>query len=215
MNWNRTSAIAALLVITMATPIRAQTLNEWVKQKKTQKAYLIQQIAALKVYLEYLKDGYDIVKKGMAMVGDIKEGNFNSHKEYFGSLRNVNRLVSSSPQASRLVYLQTVTVRLINQLRNRLNDPELTEAEREYLERVCSNLLKITQDNTQKLETLLTDGKLEMKDDERIDRLNDLYTNALRCFTFTRTLCNDTNLLILQRERDRRDVGEESELIIE
>jgi hypothetical protein len=215
MNWNRTAATAALLMITIAAPVRAQTFNEWFKQKKTQKAYLIQQIAALKVYLEYLKDGYDIVKKGMNIVGDIKEGNYNSHKEYFGSLSKVNRLVSSSPQASRIVYLQTITVRLINQLRTRLDDSELTEAERKYLEKVCSNIMVITKDNTEQLELLLTDGKLEMKDDERIDRLNELDRNVLTCFTFTKNLCNDTNLLILQREKDRSDIGEELELINE
>jgi len=215
MNWNRIAATAALLVITMAVPVRAQTFNEWFKQKKTQKAYLIQQIAALKVYLEYLKDGYDIVKKGMNVVGDIKEGNFNSHKEYFESLLKVNRLVSSSPQASRIVYLQTITVRLINQIRNRLDDSELTEAEHKYLEKVCSNILVITKDNTEELELLLTNGKLEMKDDERIERLNDLGKNVLSCFTFTKNLCNDTNLLILQREKDRRDIREELELVNE
>lgn len=215
MNWNRTVATAALLVITIVVPVRAQTFNEWFKQKKTQKAYLIQQIAALKVYLEYLKDGYDIVKKGMNIVGDIKEGNFSSHKEYFGSLSKVNRLVSSSPLASRIVYLQTITVRLINQLRTRLDESELTEAEQKYLEKVCSNILVITKDNTEQLELLLTDGKLEMKDDERIDRLNELDRNVLSCFTFTKKLCNDTNLLILQREKDRRDIGEELELINE
>ncbi|HYF69970.1 MAG TPA: hypothetical protein VD884_17635 [Ohtaekwangia sp.] len=208
MNWNKRAVTAALMVIVITIPSHAQTFNEWFKQKKTQKTYLIQQIAALKVYLEYLKDGYDIVKKGMTLVGDIKEGNFNSHKEYFGSLKKVNRLVSSSPQASRIVYLQTLTVRLISQLRNRLDDSELTEAEREYLEKVCSNLLTITQDNTEQFETLLTDGKLEMKDDERIDRLNDLYNEVLTCFTFTKTFTNDTGLLILQREKERREVRE-------
>lgn len=215
MNWNRTAATAALLMITIAAPVRAQTFNEWFKQKKTQKAYLIQQIAALKVYLECLKDGYDIVKKGMNIVGDIKEGNYNSHKEYFGSLSKVNRLVSSSTQASRIVYLQTITVRLINQLRTRLDDSELTEAERKYLEKVCSNIMVITKDNTEQLELLLTDGKLEMKDGERIDRLNELDRNVLTCFTFTKNLWDDTNLLILQREDERSDIAEELELINE
>ncbi|MBK8088802.1 MAG: hypothetical protein IPK31_13170 [Chitinophagaceae bacterium] len=33
----------------------AQTLNEWVNQKSTQKKYLLQQIAALQVYIGYAK----------------------------------------------------------------------------------------------------------------------------------------------------------------
>lgn len=43
----------------------AQTFDEWFRQKKTQKKYLVQQIAALKVYLGYLKEGYEIAQKGM------------------------------------------------------------------------------------------------------------------------------------------------------
>ena len=213
MKWNKLTAIVSLVVFVTTVPVRAQTINEWFKQKKTQKAYLIQQIAALKVYLEYLKDGYDIVKKGMTLVGDIKEGNFNSHKEYFVSLRNVNRIVSSSPQASRIVYLQTLTVRIVNQLKKRLNNPELTDAERSYLENVCSNVLTLTQNNAEELENLLTDGKLEMKDDERIARLDHLYKEVLGCFTFTKALSEDTGLLIFQREKEKRDVNEQSDLI--
>ena len=213
MKWNKLTAIVSLVVFVTTVPVRAQTINEWFKQKKTQKAYLIQQIAALKVYLEYLKDGYDIVKKGMTLVGDIKEGNLNSHKEYFGSLSNVNRVVSSSPQASRIVYLQTLTVRIINQLKRRLDNPELTDAERSYLENVCSNVLTLTHNNAEELENVLTDGKLEMKDDERIARLDHLYKEVLSCFTFTKALCEDTGLLIFQREKERRDVKEQSDLI--
>ena len=213
MKWNKLTAIVSLVVFVTTVPVRAQTINEWFKQKKTQKAYLIQQIAALKVYLEYLKDGYDIVKKGMTLVGDIKEGNLNSHKEYFGSLSNVNRVVSSSPQASRIVYLQTLTARIINQLKKRLDNPELTDAERSYLENVCSNVLTLTHNNAEELENVLTDGKLEMKDDERIARLDHLYKEVLGCFTFTKALCEDTGLLIFQREKERRDVKEQSDLI--
>ena len=213
MKWNKLTAIVSLVVFVTTVPVRAQTINEWFKQKKTQKAYLIQQIAALKVYLEYLKDGYDIVKKGMTLVGDIKEGNLNSHKEYFGSLSNVNRVVSSSPQASRIVYLQTLTARIINQLKKRLDNPELTDAERSYLENVCSNVLTLTQNNAEELENLLTDGKLEMKDDERIARLDHLYKEVLGCFTFTKALSEDTGLLIFQREKEKRDVNEQSDLI--
>ena len=213
MKWNKLTAIVSLVVFVTTVPVRAQTINEWFKQKKTQKAYLIQQIAALKVYLEYLKDGYDIVKKGMTLVGDIKEGNLNSHKEYFGSLSNVNRVVSSSPQASRIVYLQTLTARIINQLKKRLDNPELTDAERSYLENVCSNVLTLTHNNAEELENVLTDGKLEMKDDERIARLDHLYKEVLGCFTFTKALSEDTGLLIFQREKEKRDVNEQSDLI--
>ncbi len=54
--------IATVLLFQSAN---AQTWDEWFKQKKTQKKYLVQQIAALRVYLDYLKKGYTVVHNGL------------------------------------------------------------------------------------------------------------------------------------------------------
>jgi len=82
--------LTAIIMCVLAGQLSAQNWQEWFRQKKTQRKYLVQQIAALKVYLEYLKEGYAVAKKGLNLVGDIKDGNFNSHAEYFGSLKLVN-----------------------------------------------------------------------------------------------------------------------------
>lgn len=58
---------------------KVQTFHEWFRQKKTQKKYLIQQIAALKVYLGYVQKGYSIAQKGLTTVSNIKKGNFDLH----------------------------------------------------------------------------------------------------------------------------------------
>jgi hypothetical protein len=64
--------------------------NEWFRQKKTQLKYLAEQIAALKVYLEYLKKGYDVAQKGLSTIELIKSGSFSLHKDYFNSLKQVS-----------------------------------------------------------------------------------------------------------------------------
>jgi len=40
-----------LLVVSAGSNLQAQTFAEWFQQKKTQKKYLLQQIAALQVYI--------------------------------------------------------------------------------------------------------------------------------------------------------------------
>ena len=55
----------------------AQTFEEWFQQTQTQKHYLVEQIAALQVYLGYVKKGYDIASKGIHTISDIKNGEFN------------------------------------------------------------------------------------------------------------------------------------------
>jgi hypothetical protein len=193
---------------------RAQTWNEWFRQKKTQKKYLIQQIAALKVYLNYLKKGYGIVQKGMKVVGDIKEGNFKSHDEYFTSLRSVNEIVSSSGKVSATIYYENLTIETIKHIIKDLEGTHvLTIEEREYVRSVGNNLFYLSERNVDEVKNLITANELEMKDDERLSRLLVLYEDAKDRFSFSRKFYNDNRVLILQREKELREVNELSQTI--
>jgi hypothetical protein len=198
--------IMSLLLFVAATA-QSQTWNEWFRQKKTQKKYLIQQIAALKVYLKYLKQGYNIAKKGMRLVGDIKEGNFNSHKEYFGSLREVNEMISNSGKVSTTMYYETAIIELIKRIRkDAAESDQLTRDERKQVFLMCDNMLALSDECISNLKNLVTDGELEMKDDERIKRLVVIYEESKERFHFTRQYFNANRLLILQREKEAHDV---------
>ena len=65
-----------LCIVLLITTIlcNAQGLSEWFNQKATQKKYLLQQIAALQVYIGYLQKGYSIAKTGLTTIGNIKNG---------------------------------------------------------------------------------------------------------------------------------------------
>ncbi len=63
------------MILSTAAP--AQTWDEWFKQKKTQKKYLAKQIVLLRLYLGYLKKGYEIADKGLTTIHNIKNGDFN------------------------------------------------------------------------------------------------------------------------------------------
>jgi hypothetical protein len=205
--------IMSLLLFVMQSAY-SQTWNEWFRQKKTQKKYLIQQIAALKVYLKYLKKGYGIAKKGMQVVGDIKEGNFNSHKEYFGSLKEVNEVISGSGKVSSTLYFEAAIIDMLKKIRNDADESTaLTSEEKQYVHTVCDNLLKLSDEAVSDLQDLLTDSHLEMKDDERITRLAKMNGEARERFSYTRRLFNSNRLLIMQREKERKEVDNGEELI--
>lgn len=55
-----------------------------------QQRMLLEQIAALKVYIGYAQKGYSAVKKGLNTIGDFKRGEFNLHTDYLNSLKVVN-----------------------------------------------------------------------------------------------------------------------------
>lgn len=68
--------IVLILFAILSTDVKAQTFAEWFRQSATQKKYLLQQIAALQVYIGYVQKGYSIAKEGLSAISDIKHGEF-------------------------------------------------------------------------------------------------------------------------------------------
>src|SRR5690606_37042983 len=94
-----------------ASSAHAQTWDEWFQQKKTQKKYLIKQVAALQIYLGYVKKGYEIARQGLNLIGDIKDGDFSLHKDYFESLKAVNPAIRNSAKVAEIILLQKLIMR--------------------------------------------------------------------------------------------------------
>lgn len=192
----------------------AQTWNEWFRQKKTQKQYLIQQIAALKMYLKYLKKGYDIAKKGLNVIGDIKQGKFDLDNEYLESLRNVNSSISGSAKVASIIAYQRLTMKELNRLEEDASDSEfLTPAEKDYVSSVYANMLRESESALENLERVLSNNELEMKDDERIKQVNAIYLDVKDMFSFSRSFSNSTRVLMMQRDKDNQEVEGYEELV--
>src|SRR5258706_12690912 len=72
-----------------------QTTEEWTEQKKTQIKYLLQQIAANKIYIDYLEKGYQIAHGGLQTIQNIKKGDFNLHIGFLDSLKKINPAIKN------------------------------------------------------------------------------------------------------------------------
>lgn len=189
----------------MSQHVEAQTFQEWFRQKSTQRKYLIQQIAALKVYLGYLKDGYDIAKKGLNIVGDIKDRNFKDHSTYFESLKLVNTSVRNSAKVSLIIAYQNQIVNEFRKLR-RNSDNQLTPDEIKYIEDVYDNLMNECESSLAVLTQVISDRTLEMKDDERLAAIDVVYEDMKDKHAFTKSFMNSTSLLILQRAKEQFEI---------
>jgi len=206
--------ILTILVSISFHSANCQTWNEWFRQKKTQKKYLIQQIAALQVYLKYLKEGYDIAKKGLNVIGDIKQGKFDLDNEYLTSLRTVNSSISGSAKVSSILAYHRLLIRRLQNLNDESAESEiLTVTEQDHVSLVYANMVRESQSALDDLERLLTDNELEMKDDERIEQLDKLYVDAKDKYTFSRSFCNSTRMLLAQRQRETIEVEIHGHLI--
>src|SRR5436190_21373731 len=94
-----------LSILLVATTIicHAQGLSEWFNQNATQKKYLLQQIAALQVYTQYLQKGYSIAKTGLTTIGNFKNGHFSLDKDFFASLENINPKIKKYSRVSDII----------------------------------------------------------------------------------------------------------------
>ena len=144
-----------------ATSTQAQTFAEWFRQKKTQKQYLIQQIAALQVYIGYAQKGYSIAQEGLNMIGDFKRGEFNLHTGYFNSLKNVNPKIKQYAKVADIMAMQVAIIKGYNRTRRQMQESgAFNGKELDYIIRVLGRLLDDCENTLDELITVTTDGNL-------------------------------------------------------
>lgn len=205
-----------LLVVLCCGAAQAQTpnWNEWFRQKKTQRKYLIQQIAALKVYLEYLKKGYKIVDKGLTTIGDIKDGTFTMDKDYVNSLKQVSPVVKNSPKLNEvIVYQNSIRKDLYKLVQDSRKDENLSSDEVEYIEEVYKNMLEECETSIDELIIITTSGEAEMKDDERLLRLDKVHDDMQDKYAFTQDFISGTRLLCVERAKEKNQIKRSEQLI--
>src|SRR5688572_25460063 len=122
---------------------QAQTYDEWFRQNKTQKKYLLQQITALQVYIDYAAKGYSIATKGLSTIENIKHGDFNLHSDYFKSLSFVKPAIKHYAKVAAIISMQVSVAKKAQHFINTFkSSKQLTHAELSYLLQVFNNLLE-------------------------------------------------------------------------
>lgn len=186
----------------------AQTWDEWFNQKKTKKKYLLQQIAALQVYIGVLEKGYTIASQGLHTIQDIKHGEFGLHSTYFSSLKTVNPKIKHAAEVAATMAIAVNTIqyskKALTQLRRsgQLNGNEIT-----YVTHVFAALADEVAKNLDALITVVTDGKLQMTDDERIRCIDQLYAELLDQQAFAQSFANSGVTIMRQRQLEVHNIN--------
>lgn len=178
----------------------SQTTAEWTSQKKTQIKYLLQQIAANKVYIEYLGKGYNVARKGLNTIQDIKNGDFNLHRDFIHSLGKVNPKVKSYVKVADIISYQLRIVKAITSTINGLKESnQFTNDELDYTKTVFDRLLEESIKDLNDLYLIITSGELNMKDDERIIRIDQLFLEMQDKYSFCKSFSDECSILAMQR----------------
>lgn len=185
----------------------AQTLEEWTQQKKTGIKYLVQQIVALKIYTQYLNKGIDIVHVGLSTISQLKKGDVELHANYFQSLHKVNPAIQHyskvmGTMAAGAAILQEC--KQLNQMVRKSN--ELSANEKKYVLKVAKEILQACLDRTEELALFTQSGSVQLKDDERLRRINIIYKKMKVLQTDIKSVGEEVARLAVQRKVEQVDI---------
>lgn len=186
-----------MIVLFMYQGIQAQA-----KQRKE----LLLQIAALQVYIDYAKKGYLVVSKGLNFIGDAKRGEVNLHGDYFMSLLKINPKVKNYYKTAEILSMQFKIMKICKRTYSDLKTSDLFHGnELDYIERSFERMLENCSDTLDQLLVITTDTQLELKDDQRIERIDALHKMMQEDYNFCLSFSNEAKLLSLSKAREKGD----------
>jgi len=197
---NSFSKIAVLVGLLMAftTEItQAQTFGEFFNQKKTQKKYLLEQIAALQVYIGYAKKGYNIVGTGLQSIKEISSGEFGLHTAYISSLKSASPVVRKHIKIAEIIETQ---LKIKNAFASVASSKILSLSNQLYIQDVRGKVMDECGKDLEELLIVISSGRIEMGEKERIRRLDDIHTSITDKLGFTIDFVGQVMALINQRE---------------
>jgi hypothetical protein len=197
------SALALLLFFISISNSYGQNWNEIFRQKKTQQKYLLQQISALEVYTGYLKKGYEIVNGGLQTISDFSNGEFSLHNAFISGLKKVSPAIRNDVRVIEIIEMQLAIGKAFGGLKA---NPNLSISNQLYIRNVRENLWEESLKDLEELLMVITAGKVEMSDDERIERLNKVYFSMQDKSAFTQNFVSEISLFTRQKEMEKRSI---------
>jgi len=188
----------------MALPARAQTFAEWFAQKKTQKKYLLQQIAALQVFSGYLKQGYQIAHNGLGFVSGSLKIEYGLHSTYYNRMKTAGLLVKNNAMVKEIMAWQQD---ILEQLAAISQINGMTREEKSYLEQVRSAVLKDCDQQLNTLQLVISDGTMEMSDADRIALVTRIHTAMMENYRFAAGFTVQAKLYTARRQQEQNQIN--------
>jgi len=204
--------VRALLVFSLFTAIsagmainaKAQTFAEWFSQKKTQKKYLLQQIAALQVYSSYLKQGYGIATNGLGSISGYLKSENGLHHTYYSRLSIADPLVRSNNMVKDIMAWQADILKRTQEI-NQVSG--MTAPEKNYMSSVNAALLKDCDVQLNTLQTVISDNQVTMSDAERMALLTKIHSAMLANYKFASGFAGQVKIMVQSRQQEQNQVA--------
>lgn len=201
--------ISIVIIVTLFMPYKAVAQSAEIQQLILN----IEKLSQFKKILSDMKKGYELLSGGYKTVKDMSEGNFSLHKTFLDALMQVSPAVKNYKRVGDIVNLQVLLVKESKKGLDRfIKSGSFSQKELGYFEKVYGNLLNQSLRNLDELTMVVTADKLRMSDDERLDAVDALYLQMQDKLTFLRNFNASSNVLLLQRSKESKDVYAAREL---
>jgi len=131
----------------------------------------------------------------------LKNGEFNIHSLFFNSLKTVNPTIKNAAMVAEIIAYQ---IAIVKEFKN-INKQNLNSNEVAYIGSVFSNVIAESLKDIDALTELITDNRLQMSDDERIERITRLYTGMQEKYMFSQLFAGNVNILSAQKQEQLHD----------
>lgn len=191
--------IPFLFVVSVAKA-QSFSFSDLFGQAGKQKNYYLQQIAAYNALEAEIKQGYGVMKNGLGGIRDINTAELNAHTAYYNSLKTPSASVKTNTQVKDIINYQTYISGAFGQ-----SFSGLTPDEQTYVQAVKTQVLDVCNHDLTDLQNLLSVGKLQLSDDERLKRLNTIHAAMLDKYQFSQSFTNSLKILALRRQQNAND----------
>ena len=199
------TAIVAIMLLSGIS--RGQTAEEWLKQKATQRKYLIEQIAALEMYISYAHNGYSIAQEGLKTISNIKNGEWHLHSDFFNSLNRINPKIKNYTKVADIIALQAKILHSYKSTYQQIQQNDLFNSEEvNYIHQVYSILVNGCATDLDDLTSVITANDWKMNDDARLRRIDALYLAMLDKYSFAQSFSRETKILAIQRMKEKNAI---------
>ncbi len=200
--------VLIIVLMSLFLPVKSQVINEWLRQKATQRKYLIQQIIALQAQIAQLKKGFDIAKKGYGAIQSIKNGELSLHTLFLSELKIVNPKIKKYARVADIISNQITVLKVCKEnIRKVRSTGMFRPSEISAITDVTTTLFRETAQTIDQLASVILNGRYEMTDGERLVRIDRLYADSKKQVETSLTLSQQVSFVNQNRLQQFSDAA--------
>jgi hypothetical protein len=200
--------ISSFFLLTLLTilQLKAQGTGGFFNQQSSKVKLMLAQIAGYETYLKSIEKGYKVTETGLNTMHEMKGGTYNLHTAYFSSLQQVSPAVQSNPKGKAIAGMQQqISQAFTSEIAWEQQQKLLTAPEISYISQVYSNLSKKCQEDMSDLTQVLTPGKLQMTDQQRLERIGKIYAATQDKLAFSQSFATKCRQMAADRQRAKKN----------